>query len=164
MTRRVDSKQTTKYRKQKTLILGIGNILRKDDGFGIHVIRELEKLKLPEGVILLDGGTAGFDIITYLKGVKRLIIIDSLLIDGNPGEIKLLSHDDLSPINSYCISGHEGKLLLEMLNVAHLLWGKIETIIVGVIPEDYASYEIGLSTSVRKAIPEVVRFVRKQVR
>lgn len=45
--------------EKKTLILGVGNLLLKDEGVGIHVIRALEKETLPAHVTLMDGGTGG---------------------------------------------------------------------------------------------------------
>ena len=58
------------------LILGVGNLVLKDEGIGIHVINRLEKEELPLGVDLLDGGTGGIFLIGTLQQYKHLILID----------------------------------------------------------------------------------------
>lgn len=67
----------------KTLIVGLGNVLMGDEGVGIHAIRALEQLALPEGVELLDGGTGGFTLLEPLQSAGRVILIDAAA-DGNP--------------------------------------------------------------------------------
>ena len=51
----------------KTLILGVGNLLLKDEGVGIHVIRALENKNLPDNVDLMDGGTGGLHLLSWLQ-------------------------------------------------------------------------------------------------
>lgn len=67
----------------KTLIVGLGNVLMGDEGVGIHAIRALEQLTLPDGVELLDGGTGGFTLLEPLQSAGRVILIDAAA-DGNP--------------------------------------------------------------------------------
>ncbi len=61
----------------KTLILGLGNILLQDEGIGVHTLRELEKMEWPEHVELLDGGTGGFVLLSLFQEYKNLVIIDA---------------------------------------------------------------------------------------
>lgn len=145
-----------------TLILGIGNILRKDDGFGIHIIERLREINLPADVRLLDGGGAGIDLITYLEGASKLIIIDALSEDGTPGDIKVLKAEDILH-NDYYISGHYGSLG-DLLHVAGAMWGKPETFIVGVVPEDCETYEIGLSPMVKSSVERAVDLIKEMVK
>ena len=74
----------------KTLILGIGNILLKDEGVGIHTIHALENIKLPSGVALMDGGTGGFHLLSWLESYDRIIMIDATLDSNPPGTVRLL--------------------------------------------------------------------------
>jgi hydrogenase maturation protease len=67
----------------KTLVLGLGNVLMRDEGVGVHVVRELEKRTLPAGVECLDGGTGGFTLLEPLQSAGRIILIDAAA-DGNP--------------------------------------------------------------------------------
>ena len=68
---------------QKTLVLGLGNVLMGDEGVGVHVVRALEKRALPVGVECLDGGTGGFVLLEPLQTADRIILIDAAA-DGNP--------------------------------------------------------------------------------
>ena len=61
----------------RTLVIGVGNTLRGDDGVGVHVARELARRPLPEGVEALDGGTQGLDLIFRLEEADRVILIDA---------------------------------------------------------------------------------------
>ncbi len=68
---------------QKTLVLGLGNVILGDEGVGVHVVRALEKRELPPGVECLDGGTGGFILLEPLQSADRIILIDAAA-DGNP--------------------------------------------------------------------------------
>jgi hydrogenase maturation protease len=62
---------------QKTLVLGLGNVILGDEGVGVHVVRALEKRTLPEGVVCLDGGTGGFVLLEPLQQAERVVLIDA---------------------------------------------------------------------------------------
>ena len=68
---------------KKTLVLGLGNVIMGDEGIGVHVVRALEKLRLPENIECLDGGTGGFILLEPLQGADHIILIDAT-DDGNP--------------------------------------------------------------------------------
>jgi hydrogenase maturation protease len=76
-----NSDTTTK--QDKTLVLGLGNVLMSDEGVGVHVVRALEKHPLPANVECLDGGTGGFTLLEPLQSAGRIILIDAAA-DGNP--------------------------------------------------------------------------------
>ena len=79
-----------KIKKEKLLVLGIGNILLGDEGVGIEVIRKLEQLNLPPHVDLLDGGTGGFHLLSYLQEYPEVILIDATLDGNEPGTVRLI--------------------------------------------------------------------------
>jgi len=69
--------------KNKTLVLGLGNMIMGDEGVGVHVVRALEGLELPANVECLDGGTGGFVLLEPLQQADHIILIDAT-DDGNP--------------------------------------------------------------------------------
>jgi len=73
-----------------TLVLGVGNPLLGDEGFGNHVVRRLREVKLPSHVRLEEGGVGGFNLLGSLEGVKRLLVVDVMMMDIPPGELRLL--------------------------------------------------------------------------
>ena len=72
---------------QKTLILGLGNVIMGDEGVGVHVVRSLEKRSLPADVECLDGGTGGFILLEPLQQADRIILIDATADDNPPGTV-----------------------------------------------------------------------------
>jgi hydrogenase maturation protease len=72
---------------QKTLVLGLGNVLMGDEGVGVHVVRALEKRSLPDYVECFDGGTGGFILLEPLQKAERIILIDAAADDNLPGSV-----------------------------------------------------------------------------
>ena len=72
----------------RTVIAGFGNVLRGDDGFGVEVIRRLERIGLSDGVRLLDVGTGGFQLAQELLApCDGLVIVDAMARGGPPGSL-----------------------------------------------------------------------------
>lgn len=140
------------------LILGTGNILLKDEGIGIHIIKELEKLPLPEGVELADGGTAGADLIGLLADRESVIVIDAVRADHSPGTILKLQPEDLAQPGTVLLSLHEVNLLdtLTMLEYIQASPGRV--IIYGIVP---GSMEPGLelTAETEAIVPGLVNLV-----
>ena len=69
----------------ETLVLGLGNLVHEDDGFGVHAISRLQQdPRFPHDVKLLDGGTQGLGLLHHLSGLQRLLVIDAIDA-GEPG-------------------------------------------------------------------------------
>ncbi|MBN1504567.1 MAG: hydrogenase maturation protease [Candidatus Eisenbacteria bacterium] len=139
------------------LILGIGNLLLKDEGVGIHFIRMLKGKTLPSGVEAIDGGTRGLDLLLLMEGHKLVVIVDCARMGEPPGTVRVFEPKDIVPDRNRGFSVHG-------LNLASALefgarFGKLpEIFIVGVEPESI-EVEIGLSEAVRQALPEIERAV-----
>ncbi len=72
---------------QKTLVLGLGNVLMGDEGVGVHAVRALETRTLPDNVECLDGGTGGFILLEPLEKADRVILIDAAADDKPFGTV-----------------------------------------------------------------------------
>lgn len=142
----------------KTLILGVGNLLLKDEGVGIHVVRALEKETLPPGVSLLDGGTGGLHLIGWLTGYDRIILVDATLDDHPPGTVRLIRPrfaTDYPPL----MSAHE--IGLRDMIEAMLLCGDLPDVhLIVVSAADLHEVDMTLSPAVEAAVPEVIRLIR----
>ncbi|HTH50854.1 MAG TPA: hydrogenase maturation protease [Pyrinomonadaceae bacterium] len=78
------------HKKNKVLILGIGNVLMGDEGIGVRVANALETAELPAGVEVLDGGTGSFLLLEPMQNAEKVILNDAT-IDGKPaGTIRRL--------------------------------------------------------------------------
>ncbi|SNR69243.1 HyaD/HybD family hydrogenase maturation endopeptidase [Desulfurobacterium atlanticum] len=80
---------------EKIGIMGVGNILLGDEGFGVHFIERLrKKYEFPENVELIDGGTAGIFLSPLIDYIKKMIIIDVVAVDAEPGSIFVYDKED----------------------------------------------------------------------
>ncbi|NYT27472.1 MAG: HyaD/HybD family hydrogenase maturation endopeptidase [Candidatus Thiodubiliella endoseptemdiera] len=81
----------------KVLILGIGNILWADEGFGVRTVEEINKqYEFDKEVLLMDGGTLGLYLIQHVQACDLLIVFDAIDYDLKPGTMKLI-HDEEVP-------------------------------------------------------------------
>jgi hydrogenase maturation protease len=144
----------------KTLIIGIGNMLCCDEGVGVQVIQQMEFMELPGHIELLDMGTSTTDLISHLEGVKKLIVIDAMKTGGIPGEIHKCKPEDLMSKGEEAISLHEVNLL-ETLTTAKQMGKEIDTVIIGVEPK-VIDWGLELSEEVKKKIPAIIEAVLKE--
>ncbi len=144
----------------KTLIVGIGNLLCRDEGIGVHVIEKMKEVELPDHVELLDIGTSTMDLISYLEGVRKLVVIDAMKAGRTPGTIYRCKPEDLLPTDEGPISLHEIGLL-ETLAMAKKMGREIETVIIGVEPK-VLDWGMELSEEVKSKIPAIIEAVLKE--
>jgi len=145
----------------KTLILGVGNLLLKDEGVGIHVIQALEKENLPSGVHLMDGGTGGFHLVSWLEEYERIIMIDATLDNNPPGTVRSLKPrfaSDFPPL----MSAHEIGLR-DMIEIMQLTDKMPEVHLIVISALDISEVGMDLSPEVEAAIPEVINLVKKMI-
>jgi hydrogenase maturation protease len=117
------------------LILGIGNYLMGDEGLGVHAVQQLMQDMEPGLADIVDGGTAGFQLMEYLESYPNVIMIDATL-DGKPaGTIQLIkpkfSKDFPSAMSTHDIGLKdlvEGLALLGRLPNIHLFIVSIEKV------------------------------------
>ena len=92
----------------KIAVLGVGNVLLSDEGLGVRVVEEIRKrYSLPEEVLLIDGGTLGIDLLYFLEGVERLLVVDAVLGGLPPGSLyKFKGEEVLTYFKSRKLSAH----------------------------------------------------------
>jgi hydrogenase maturation protease len=143
----------------------VGNVLRQDDGFGVEVAqRLLEQDNLPEGVVALEVGIAGIRLVQeLLDGYDVLIIVDSTLRDGRPGQLYWLEADVPDPTflpfderNEFLADMHYTNPTRAMMlaKAIHVLPPQVY--ILGCQPAAYDDFELGLSPEVQAAVPQAV--------
>jgi len=144
---------------RKVLILGIGNLLRSDDGLGVHIIRYIEEAGavLPDGIELLDGGTAGFDLMGLIENYDKIVIVDALKANDAPGSIYRFTPDHAVETRSR-FSLHEVGIM-EVIRLLRLMNHKPEIEFVGIVPENISDFDINISPAVRESIPRAVEVI-----
>ena len=93
---------------EQITVLGVGNILMQDEGFGVKVVEELlAHYSFPENVQVLDGGTLGMELLRFLVGTDRLILIDAVSGGLPPGSLYEFAHDKVKAYFKEKVSMHE---------------------------------------------------------
>lgn len=146
-----------------TLVLGLGNSIMTDDGFGVKVVNTLSSRYHFQGNIrLIDGGTLGLDLLPHLEDVESLLIIDALDMRDKPGQLFRLEGEDVPRAFASKLSVHQMGLQ-DLLAVAELQ-GHVPTKLVvwGVQPE---CIEMGtdLTAAVESAVEPVVQKVLNEL-
>jgi len=142
----------------RALVLGVGNLLRGDDGFGVHLIASLADTPLPEDVRILEAGTVSHELIPLLSELEHLIVIDAVEANDRPGAVFLFSPDDIPFACERLVSLHQIGLI-DVLRLAGLTGRSPRTVIIGVQPKDVSSWSLALSDEVREAMPKVRELV-----
>ena len=76
------------------MVLGIGNILYCDEGFGVHVVEKMQQhYEFSDNVLLVDGGVLGFNLLAVISKPDHLIVVDAIRNNGNPGDLYRLDSD-----------------------------------------------------------------------
>jgi hydrogenase maturation protease len=129
----------------QTLVLGVGNTLMSDEGFGVHVVERLVKsYRIPDGVLVLDGGTLGMDLLYYLEDARNLLLVDAIQANREPGYMLRLEDNEVPAFLSLKVSPHQVGIP-DMLAAARLRGTTPEKIVLwGVQPE---KIELGLDLS-----------------
>ena len=124
------------------LVLGIGNVLLTDEGIGVRALKEIERrYSFSDNVELMDGGTAGIELLRHIRKRKHLIIIDAMTFDQEPGTVMRVEGEDVPAAFRTRISPHQ--LGLSDLLAAAMLTNELpeNLVLFGVEPE---SIDIGL--------------------
>ncbi len=144
------------------LVLGIGNPLLGDDGFGVEVVRRLGERNGPPTAEYLDGGTAGLGLLPHLEGRSHVLVVDAIDCGGRPGEVVRLSVADIPAHRGVKLSEHQ-VTFREVLGLMDLLEVKPrELLLIGVQPRS-TRWGDPLSPEVEAAIPAVLEAIERQV-
>jgi len=147
----------------RTLILGVGNILLGDEGVGIHAVRELEETALPPHVDLIDGGTAGLDLLDLMRGYERVIIIDAVEAGAEPGTIFRFTPEEVaSQPQALPLSLHQAEIL-EVLQLAAFVGRPLPPIVIYGIQPEVMDWSTELSSALRASMAKLVDAVLKEI-
>ncbi len=148
---------------RKVTVVGVGNVLLKDEGLGVHVTRALrEAVEIDKADIeIIDGGTSP-DAFLLLEGVHKLILVDAVKGGGSPGSVYRFHPDDIVSEQKYVFSTHQVGLLdsLRMLECSGFKPDSI--VIIGVEPKEIG-WGLELSTELNEKLPQIVKIVMDEL-
>ncbi len=146
------------------LVLGLGNLLCRDDGLGVVAVHRLLRSHVPPpGTEVLDGGTLGLSLLPYLEDAEQAILVDAIGIDAPAGTVVRLDGDEVAPAVAARLSVHQ-------IGVADLLEGARwlghlprRLVLLGAVPQTI-EVGLGLTPSVEAAVPALITRILEEAR
>ena len=140
------------------LLLGIGNVLWADEGFGVRVIEHLQKhYRFPDNVQVLDGGTQGMYLVEHVRAAEVLVLFDAVDYGLPPATLNRVENDDVPNfLGAKKMSLHQTGFQ-EVLATAQML-GQYpkHLLLIGVQPEELDDYGGSLRESVKAQIQPAI--------
>ena len=145
-------------------ILGVGNVILRDEGFGVRVAEYLDRHYIwPDNVQIVDGGTLGIELTQYVTGTQKLLVIDSINGHAAPGTKIRLHNEAIMEHFQDKLSAHEVGIQ-DVLALLTVTGHKIpEVVVIGAQPYDLEA-GVELSEGMQKLLPEIAAQALAEVR
>jgi hydrogenase maturation protease len=147
------------------LVLGVGNILMRDEGVGVRVVERLRVSPelLPADVRIVDGGTLGLDLLPLIEEARGLILVDAIDVQAAPGTLVVLRGHDVTG----AFGGHVSPLQVGVGDLVAI--GELTAVLpeaITLVGIQLAEIDVGLelSEAVEAAVPGAVIAVRDELR
>lgn len=147
---------------KKIAVIGVGNILLRDDGVGIHCVTALEKDFAVDEVEYIDAGTAIFDLLGVFETFKKIIIVDALKGGHEPGTIYKMSVKELGELHKNHASLHDVQIV-DLLQDANRLGAFPDVTIIGIEPEEIF-YDMKLSDLLQSRLPDLLSCIKAEIK
>lgn len=143
----------------RILVIGMGNVLMRDEGIGVRAVEELEsRYLLPDGVRVVDGGTTGMELLEPMRNADCLIVADAVNADRPPGTLVRIANDEIRAFFQTKLSNHQ----LGLSDLLALLAFKGETprhvTIIGMVPHVLEN-RLGLSAPAAEGLDAMVEML-----
>lgn len=148
----------------EVLVLGIGNILWADEGFGVRATEALHAgYRCPEGVVLMDGGTLGLNLLPHVEAARRVLVFDAIDYGLLPGTLKVLRNDEVPAWGARKLSPHQNGFN-DVLALAQLHGrSPADVVAIGVQPLTLDDFGGSLTEPVRAQLPRAVQLAVTQL-
>jgi hydrogenase maturation protease len=145
----------------RIVVIGVGNLLLKDEGIGVHTVKALQEIDLPPDIELIDGGTSP-DLIAYTRTGDKMIIIDAARTGGEPGAVYRFGPEDLAVGKGTITSAHEMGIAENLKLMALTGNEPREIVIIGIEPKDI-DWGTELSPEIQVKLPEIIKVVLREM-
>jgi hydrogenase maturation protease len=144
-------------------ILGVGNILLKDEGFGVHFARWFsERYQLPKDVQAIDGGTRGYALLDIICSCEHLIVIDVIKTKDTPGSIYRFDKEEMRIHMPAPTSAHEVEFF-DVLFQADLLDESPDVIFLCIVPKDYGDMDLKMNSIMQEKFSTMESLLLKEL-
>ena len=144
------------------LVIGIGNLLRSDDGAGVEVVQRLLRLNLPPEVEICDGGTLGTELSSVIEQRRRVVVIDAIDAGDPPGTVHRLKPEDVQATTGSGLSVHDFHLL-HALDETRLLERAPDQVVILAVQVGSVAAGIGLTPPVREAVDQLIQLALNEL-
>jgi hydrogenase maturation protease len=145
----------------RPLVLGLGNILFRDDGVGVRAVERLRQDGYEAEII--NGATLGLSLFDIFKNNEKVIVVDAVNMGRDPGTIACFKAEELLSLpENRNFSLHEIGLL-EVLKIGFALEENFSNVIIIGIQPGIIEQGEGLSPEVEDKLPEIIEVVKKEV-
>lgn len=149
--------------RPRILVLGVGNILLRDEGVGVRVIERLQSLyRFSSNVELMDGGTLGLRLLDPISQTDTLIVVDAVQNGQPPGTLYRLPAEELEKRIVFKNSLHQLNLV-EALAYSEILGHRPQAVIIGVEPQDISPWGMELTAIVEARVAELCSRVLAEI-
>jgi hydrogenase maturation protease len=150
-------------RASRILVLGIGNILWADEGFGVRAVEEFDRhYEVSDNVTILDGGTQGLYLVHFVEEADYLLVFDAIDYGLEPGTLKVVTDDEVPKFTGAKKMSLHQTGFQEVLSAADLLGRYPARIaLIGCQPEDLEDWGGPLTAPVRVALAPALDLARE---
>lgn len=149
--------------KKKLIILGLGNIITRDEGFGVHFLRWfLERHRLPEEVEAVDGGTLGYVLLGLFDRCERMIVIDTIKLPDPPGSIYRFTHEEMSRYLPPPTTAHEVSFS-DVLCKAEMMGDLPEIAFLCIVPREWRDMGLEMTEEMTERLPVMERLLLEEL-
>ena len=144
--------------KTPVLVLGVGNLLWSDEGFGVRCVEQLhQRFEWPLGVRLLDGGTQGLYLVNDVCEAERLLVLDAVDFGDPPGTLRVVRGDDVPRFTPAKKMSMHQTGIQDVLSAAELMGNlPAEIVLIGVQPAELEDFGGSLTPLVAAKLEAVL--------
>jgi hydrogenase maturation protease len=145
--------------KNLVTILGIGNVLLQDEGFGVHFVRWIsEHYQDTDEIKIIDGGTLGYALLDIVASCQNLIVVDVLKVDDEPGSLYRFDIQEMEIHLPPPTTAHE-VTFSDLLFKLELMDELPEVIFLCIVPEKYGDMNLEMTPLMREKFPAMEKLL-----
>ena len=149
--------------ESKVAVIGVGNILLQDEGVGIHIVNALIKdYRFDPPIEIVDGGTTGMDLIPYFEENDKIIIVDAVNFDKEPGFIGSIENEDILTVLTTKLTMHHLGLT-DVLSTMKVHDIKPEQMFLLGIQPDSLELDMELTDVIADRIPRMMEVLQQKL-
>ena len=155
----VEGTMNLSTKQGEVLAMGVGNYLMGDEGIGVHIVQKMEKMKLPDYLDVLDGGTGGFLLMNYFDEYPYVIFVDATM-DGKPvGTISVTEPRFASDFPN-ALSVHDVGLK-DMIEAIYIMERVPKMFLITISINEIRPMTLELDPAVEASMPEAIETIQK---